>query len=377
MDESDVCAGPRTPSLRPPSDHVKVDFHEKHRRKPQIGVVNAADANEFGTTLGAASPPQIREDPMSRFVVLAAVMALGAASTGVVAVQQNQQAEGPKIIEAQKVADNLFMLTGPGGASKDVRDPSGGNVAAFITGSGVVVVDAKNPGWGRPILDRIKSLTDKPVVMVIDTHTHGDHTSGQVEFPANIDIVAQEYTNTNMRKTAMPRDERMKIFEGENARFLPKKTFKDRMSIGTGKDRIDLYYFGRGHTNGDAFVVFPALRVMHAGDMFAGMTIPNIDQNNDGSAIEFSNTLTKAISGIPNVDTIITGHSVVMNWNDLKEYAQFTKDLLATTQAAFKTGTSVDDAANAYKFPEKYKDYNFRYPVRQYMDSVYNGMRKK
>jgi cyclase len=314
---------------------------------------------------------------MRRVIVLGAVMAMGAASITAAGLQQGQQPDVPKVVEAQKIADNLYMLTGPGGASKDTRDPSGGNVAVFITSTGVVVVDSKNPGWGTPILKKIKTLTDKPVVMVIDTHTHGDHTSGQVEFPANIDIVAQESSNLNMRKTAMPRDERVKIFEGENAKFLPKRTFKDKMSIGSGKDRIDLYYFGRGHTNGDAWIVFPALRAMHAADMFAGKTIPNIDQNNDGSGVEFSTTLTKAIAGIPNVDTIITGHSVVMTWNDLKEYAAFTKDLLATTQAAIKAGTSVDDAAKAYTFPDKYKDYNFRYATKQYMDSVYNETKKK
>jgi cyclase len=308
---------------------------------------------------------------MRRVLVLGAMLA-GAASVVAIA----QQADPPKTIEAHKVAENLFMLTGPGGPFNDTRDPSGGNVAAFITANGVVVVDAKNPGWGRPILDRIKALTDKPVVMVIDTHTHGDHVSGQVEFPANIEIVAQEQSNINMRKTVMPRDERVKIFEGANARYLPKKTFKDKMTLGSGQDQIDLYYFGRGHTNGDAWVVFPALRAMHAGDMFAGKTIPNIDLNNDGSAAEFSSTLSKAIAGIPNVDTIITGHSLVMTWNDLKEYAEFTKELLATTQAAVRAGTSLDDAATAYKFPPKYKGYNFRYATKQYMQSVYNDMRK-
>jgi cyclase len=313
---------------------------------------------------------------MRRVIVLGTVIAISTGSLAAVALQQGQQPDVPKVIEAQKIADNLYLLTGPGGPSKDARDPSGGNVAAFITATGVVVVDSKNPGWGRPILEKIATLTSKPVTMVIDTHTHGDHTSGQVEFPANIDIVAQEYSNINMRKTAMPRDERMKIFEGANAKFLPKKTFKDKMSIGSGKDRIDLYYFGRGHTNGDAWIVFPALRAMHAGDMFAGKTVPNIDQNNDGSGVAFTATLSKAIAGIPNVDTIITGHSVVMTWNDLKEYADYTKDLLATTQAAITAGTSVDDAANAYKFPAKYKDYNFRYPIKQYMQAVYNELKK-
>ena len=55
---------------------------------------------------------------------------------------------------------------------------------------------------------------------------------------------------------------------------MPKRTFKDKMTIGKGADQIDLYYFGRGHTNGDAWVVFPALRVMHAGDIFSRQEPP-------------------------------------------------------------------------------------------------------
>ena len=80
----------------------------------------------------------------------------------------------------------------------------GGNTAVFVAANGVVVVDTKNPGWGQPILDKIKELTDKPVTTIINTHTHGDHVSGNVEFPATVDIVVQENTKTNMEKMAAP-----------------------------------------------------------------------------------------------------------------------------------------------------------------------------
>ena len=67
---------------------------------------------------------------------------------------------------------------------------------------------------------------------------------------------------------------KMDAFKGDKAQFLPKKTFKDKLTLGSGKDRIDLYYFGAGHTNGDALVVFPALRVLQTGDMFAWKDAP-------------------------------------------------------------------------------------------------------
>src|SRR5512140_1735160 len=240
---------------------------------------------------------------MKRATLLGALIAAGALS--VVAAQQPPQ--GPKVIEVEKVRDNLYMLKG-----------GGGNTAVYVGGNGVVVVDAKNPGWGQPILDKIKELTNKPVTTLINTHTHGDHVSGNVEFPATVDIVVQENTKTNMEK--------MDIFKQHNGRGLPKKTFTDKMTLGSGNDRIDLYYFGRGHTNGDAWVVFPQLHAMHSGDIFSGKNIPGLDAVNGGSGLAIADSLTKAADTVKNIDTIITGHSATMTVADLREYAQFNRD---------------------------------------------------
>jgi glyoxylase-like metal-dependent hydrolase (beta-lactamase superfamily II) len=138
---------------------------------------------------------------------------------------------------------------------------------------------------------------------------------------------------------------------------MPKRTFKDTLTIGTGADEIDLYYFGRGHTNGDAWVVFPALRVAHAGDIFSGKNLPLLDTNNGGSGVEIGESLSKAYATIKNVDSIITGHSTVMTWADLAEYAQFNKDFLADVQAGLKSGKTPDEIAAAWKISDKYQGY--------------------
>src|SRR5215470_916245 len=177
---------------------------------------------------------------MKRTIVLCALLALSALSI-VVAAQQGGGGQQARVVEAEKLKDNLWVLKG-----------GGGNTAVFATANGVTVVDAKNPGWGKPILNKIKELTPKPVTVLINTHTHGDHVSGNVDFPATVDIVVQENTKTNMEK--------MPIFKEHNGAGMAKRTFKDKMTIGQGADQIDLYYFGPGHTNGDAIVVFPALR---------------------------------------------------------------------------------------------------------------------
>jgi len=257
----------------------------------------------------------------------------------------------------------------------------GGNTAVFVGSAGVVVVDTKNPGWGQPILDKIKELTDKPVTTIVNTHTHGDHVSGNVEFPATVDIVVQEHTKANMDKMMSPPGFNAAsgptIFQQSNGKGLPKRTFKDKMTLGKGADEVDLYYFGRGHTNGDAFVVFPALRVMHAGDIFSGKNLPLLDTNNGGSGAEIGNTLGKAHAGIKNVDTVITGHSTVMTWADLGEYAQFNKDFAADVQAGVKAGKTPDEIAAAWKIADKYKGYTIADPrVKQNVASIAGELKK-
>jgi cyclase len=286
---------------------------------------------------------------MKRIFVLGILAMAGVLSISFVAAQQQQ---GPPVIDVEKLKDNMFVLKG-----------GGGNTGVFITSNGVVVVDAKNPGWGQPILDKIKTLTNKPVTTLINTHTHGDHVSGNVEFPATVDIITQENTKTNMMKmipnsTADDQKPPVKtIFQEHNGRGLPKRTFKDKMSIGSGNDLVELYYFGRGHTNGDAWVLFPTIRILHAGDIFSGKNIPLLDANNGGSAVAIPDSLQKAYDSLKNVDTIITGHSTQMTMADLKEYIQFNRDFLADVQAAKKAGKSVDDVAKTWKIPAKYNGY--------------------
>jgi cyclase len=293
---------------------------------------------------------------MKRLVVLGVLFTAGALSMSAAALQQAPAAGGqpaPRVVTVEKLRDNLYMMGGAGG---------GGNSAVFITAAGVVVVDTKNPGWGQPLLEKIKSVTDKPVTMIINTHTHGDHVSGNVEFPATVEVVTHENTAKNMEAmrpatgiTPAP-DAPKNIFKENGGRGLPKRTFKDKLTLGKGSDQIDLHYFGRGHTNGDAFVVFPALRVMHAGDIFSGKNIPLLDANNGGSGVEIGKTLAKAAE-VKNVDQIITGHSTVMTVADLRQYAEFNNDFAAAVQAAKKAGKTPDEVASTWKIPAKYTGY--------------------
>ena len=286
---------------------------------------------------------------MKRLVVLGALATVGVLSMTLAAYQQ---APAPMVVEVEKLKDNLYVMKG-----------GGGNSAVFIGSDGVTVVDTKNPGWGKPLLEKIQSVTTKPVVRIINTHTHGDHVSGNVDFPATVDIVVRENTKTGMENmkpvTGLnPPPAGPSIFQQNNGRGLPKRTFKTTMTLGKGADQIDLYYFGRAHTGGDAFVVFPALRVLHAGDAFHTRDLPIMDANNGGSGVEFSGTLAKVASQLKNIDMVINGHNATTTTlADLKTQSDFVADFVKFVQDAKKSGKTVDDVVTTWKTPAKYAGY--------------------
>jgi len=287
---------------------------------------------------------------MKRSVLLGMLVASGAVSMTLAAYQQPPAA--PMVVEAEKVRDNLYVMKG-----------GGGNSAVFIGNDGITVVDTKNPGWGKPLLEKIKTVSDKPVVRIINTHTHGDHVSGNVDFPATVDVVVQENTKALMEAmkpvtglAAPPAGPN--IFQQNGGRGLPKQTFKETMTIGKGADQIDLYYFGRAHTGGDAFVVFTALRVLHAGDAFHTRDLPIMDKNNGGSGVEFSATLANAGAKLKNIDTIINGHNpTTTTMADMKTQSEFIAEFVKFVQDAKKAGKSVDDVVATWKTPAKYTGY--------------------
>ncbi len=286
---------------------------------------------------------------MKRTTVLGTLILVGGLTIAVGAVQQPPPQPSVDNLTVEKVKDNLFVLRG-----------GGGNTAVFVTATGVTLVDTKNPGWGQPLLDKVKTLTDKPVTRVINTHSHYDHTSGNVAMPATVEIVGHAMTSKNLAAGnpvtglgATPN-----VFKDNPGKGLTTKTFTDKLTIGSGADQINLYYFGPAHTGGDAFVEFAALKVMHVGDTFPNKGMPIMDKSNGGSGVEYANTISKAVAGVPNVDTLINGHTPAQTTPaDMKEFAEFVREFVTTIQAAKKAGKTSDEAAAAWSTPAKYKGY--------------------
>jgi len=257
--------------------------------------------------------------------VLAALAAAGAAA-------QQPRPRIPPTGAIKQVRDNLYVIPG-----------AGGNTTVFLTQGGVVLVDTKLPNNGEAILNQVRRVTDKPVSTIVNTHTHPDHIGSNEYFPASVEVVTQE--NTRKWMAANPR-------VASNPAAMPDRTFTDRLTLGSGDDRIDLYYFGAGHTNGDAFVVFPARRAMAAGDMFAWKMAPLIDPMAGGSVLALPDSLEKAERGIRNVDTVIEGHGDVNTWDGFRDYVRFNRALLDAAKAGMGQKSAEEIAASLKpKFP--------------------------
>jgi glyoxylase-like metal-dependent hydrolase (beta-lactamase superfamily II) len=316
---------------------------------------------------------------MKRTLVLGTLLLAGALSAAVAAVQQpaggGRQGRGAQVpavppsasqLVIDKLRDNLFVIRGGPGSF------SGGNTAVFVMANGVLLVDTKVPGWGQPLIEKVKEITDKPVVTIVNTHTHYDHVGGNVDFPATVDVVTHENTAAlmkEMRAVYGVANSETDVFRTSKGRGLPKRTFKDRLTLGSGNDRVELHYFGPAHTSGDTFVVFPVARVLHTGDAFPNKGVPIMDANNGGSGLAYPDTIARA-AALPNVDTVITGHAAsTVTMADVKEYSDFNRAFIDAVRAAKKAGQTIDQVVNSWKVPERFLKSGYQQPQAERLRS--------
>ncbi|HJT86222.1 MAG TPA: MBL fold metallo-hydrolase [Bryobacteraceae bacterium] len=212
------------------------------------------------------------------------------------------QAPQPAKLDLIKVKDDLYVI-------HNAVVP--GNTTALITNEGVVLVDDKFEVDHNNIMAQLKKVTDKPVKYVINTHHHPDHSGGNAKMQQmDAQVVATEEARENMVDGRLP--------------GLPNFTFEHEAHLYLGGKHVDLYHFGRAHTNGDAVVYFPADRVLAAGDMFTfGDDVPElIDYSGGGSGKEWTKTLDSALT--LDFDTVVPGHGPVTNKQQMRKFRDST-----------------------------------------------------
>ena len=259
---------------------------------------------------------------MNRTLVLRlAAVVIGAAALTVVWSQAPQR----QPLTMEKVTENLYVIVG-----------NGGNVAVLPTSEGVILVDDKFAQDAPDILAKVKTVSDKPIRYVLNTHQHGDHTGGNqslLTMTTPVDIVAHKNARANMVTNKMP--------------GLPGITFSDETQVFLGGKEVRARHLGRGHTNGDAFVYFPSERVLHTGDLFV-TGFPFIDYANGGSLIEWEKTIGKALEY--DVDKVIPGHGPVATKSDLMKWRQSLATL--RTRAADACASGGTDAVKQLKLDD-------------------------
>jgi cyclase len=287
-----------------------------------------------GIVIAQSLPVQVRPERSwlgvgKRLLILGTVVLSGAALMAKPMLAEYRRHRYSVTME--EVKDNLYLI-----------QASGMNVVALVTDEGVVLVDTMPKGWWGPaVLAAIRSVTDKPITTIINTHSHDDHIG-------NVPAFSTTMTNVVMQESSKFNIEHSEVAGDVKAKFRSATTFVDRMSLTRGKDRIDLYYFGPGHTNGDAWVVFPKLKTMHVGDLVYPGQVPHIDRAAGGSSVDYPDTMARGLAATTDVDTIIVGHgrgAPVISRRDLEEYQRFAARLLSDTQAAQQAGQSASDAA--------------------------------
>ena len=164
------------------------------------------------------------------------------------------------------------------------------NTLAVVADDGVILVDTmRNGWWGQALEAALREVTDKPVTTIINTNSHLPHSGNNHRFVK----AASSSSPTSGRGHGC------RAATTSRARApgtLPQTTFRDRLTLMRGKERIDLYHFGPANTDGDAWVVFPSRRIMHVGDIVKKDEMLEITPNAGGSGVSYAETLALAIA---------------------------------------------------------------------------------
>jgi glyoxylase-like metal-dependent hydrolase (beta-lactamase superfamily II) len=290
-----------------------------------------------------------------------------------VGVPYGQQSLTPQPMQVEQVRDSLYVIRGPfnpcapnGCGPRSVDDGllhEAGDVAVLVTSEGVVLVDDKFARHVPDIMDSVRGLTSQPVKYLLNTHHHMDHAGGNETMVDLIEIIAHRNVRENFIRNGQP--------------GAPRVVFSEQAEVHLGGAEVQARYLGRGHTNGDAVVVFPSLRVIHSGDLVIdGM--PVIDYDNGGSALEFVDTLDRLLD--IDFDLIIPGHGRLLTKDDARVYRENMAGMNRRMFELVDEGVSRDQVAGRLDLSEFGWDHTvstgtFMASVERYYDEVVDSTR--
>jgi cyclase len=272
---------------------------------------------------------------MSRTLIVRLSAGLLALAGAWVAYTQTKQ--GPPPLTLNKLTDDLYEIEG-----------DGGNVAVYITNEGVIMVDDKYEPDFQNIVDKVKSVTNQPIKYILSTHYHADHSGGNTRFASVAEIISTVNAHNNIVKHVQS--------NAPEGMVAARVTYTEETNLFLGGKEVRARYFGRGHTNGDAMVYFPALRTLHTGDLVTSSPQgPLIDYPGGGSLVEWPKTLDK-VSQFWDFDRVIPGHGPVTNKAGLMTYRNSADAERTKVQAQVRGGKNEAQVKQFMKDEFKWAD---------------------
>ena len=251
-----------------------------------------------------------------------------------------QQQETPPVT-LEKISDNLYQILGGRGA----------NGGVYIGDNGVLVIDAK---MTRESVDQtiaaIRIITDKPIKYLVNTHSDGDHISGNPYFPESVTIVAHEKCREEFFHPR--RDGEPSAWKAPDlAPYVPSLTYRDKMDIYLGKNKVELRYFGVGHTKGDTVVYFPAEKTAFLGDQIFMGRPQLIHSYKGGNSFAHVKTLAKMLATL-DAERFCSGHSDPIGRDAVEHHIQEMKSIQEKVKSLVGQGKSLEEVKK--EFPENH-----------------------
>ncbi|MFZ2492414.1 MAG: MBL fold metallo-hydrolase [Thermoanaerobaculia bacterium] len=231
-------------------------------------------------------------------------------------------------IKPTLVAGSVYMLTG-----------AGGNIGVSVGEDGIVVVDDQYAPLAPKITAALKSITDKPVRFVLNTHYHGDHTGGNEAFGAMAPLVAHE--NVRKRLASGMETPTRKVPPAPKG-ALPVVTFDHTLTIHLNGEDIRALHLPHGHTDGDAVIYFPKSNVVHVGDLFFNGFFPVIDVDAGGGVKGMIANVKKVLATLPKDAKLIAGHGPLGDAAALGAFVKMLEETSAIVAAGLEAGKTAD-----------------------------------
>lgn len=260
---------------------------------------------------------------------------------------------GALTVARQNLLSSLFedpwkikMLTNDLG----IFTEKGGTIAFLLAKKEIVVVDAQFPEQSKHLIDELKKKSDNPFKLLINTHHHGDHTAGNISFKGIVDhVLAHENSLKNQKSVAVAN-------KSEDKQLYPDQTYTDTWCQKVGKEKICMYYYGAGHTNGDSFVHFEHANIVHAGDLVFNRRHPFVDRSAGANIKSWMEVLDKGLKKFDSNTQYIFGHSgtgyeVTGKAGDLKAFSDYLGSVLKFVDGEIKAGKTKDEILKAKAIP--------------------------